>query len=99
MPPLSSEVLALMAAVATVIVQLVKGLLPERVKQFLPLILCVLMVPLGTLLAAYYGRDPVAGALEGLFAFGSSVGFYEGASELPGVKSVFNGKDWLVRSE
>ncbi len=95
MPPLESSVLAILSSVATIVVQLVKGLLPEKVKQFLPLIIAVILVPLGALLALYYGRDPVAGALEGLFAFGASVGFYEAASNVPGVRSAFNDRGWL----
>ena len=58
MPPIDSTVLSLLAAAATVMVQLVKGLLADTVKQYLPLILFVILVPLGTALAFYYGRDP-----------------------------------------
>ena len=99
MPPIDSTVLSLLAAAATVMVQLVKGLLADTVKQYLPLILFVVMVPLGTALAFYYGRDPVAGALEGFFGFAASVGFYEAANGLPVTKGVFNGRGWIVRAQ
>ena len=98
MPPIDSTVLSLLAAAATVMVQLVKGLLADTVKQYLPLILFVILVPLGTALAFYYGRDPVAGALEGFFGFAASVGFYETASNVPGARSVFNGRGWIIKS-
>lgn len=98
MPPLSSEVLALLGAVSTVFAQLVKGLLPEKVKTYLPLVLFVVLVPLGVALAIYYGRDPVAGALEGLFGFASSVGFYEAANKVPGAKVAFNSRGWITRT-
>jgi len=97
MPPLESSVLAILTSVATIMAQLIKGLLPEKVKQYLPLILAVLLVPIGTLLAYAYGRDPIAGALEGLFAFGSAVGFYEAASKVPVAKQVFTSEGWITR--
>jgi hypothetical protein len=99
MPPLSSEVLALLSGVATVFTQLVKGLLPEKVKDWIPLILCVLLTGIGCALAVNYGRDPVAGALEGFFAFAAAVGFYEGASALPIVNKAFNGRGWIQKKD
>ena len=98
MPPIDSTVLSLLAAAATVMVQLVKGLLADTVKQYLPLILLVVMVPLGTALALYYGRDPVAGALEGFFGFAASVGFYETVSAAPVTRKVFNSRGWIIKS-
>jgi hypothetical protein len=89
-------VLALLASVSTVAAQLVKGLLSDKLKSYLPLILFVVMVPLGLGMALYMGRDPVAGALEGLFGFASSVGFYEAANSLPGVNTVFNERGWIA---
>lgn len=97
MPALSSEVLALLGGAATILAQLVKGLLPEKAKEYLPIILFLICVPLGAALAFYYGRDPVAGCLEGLFGFASAVGFYEAANAIPGAKTVFNDRGWIVR--
>lgn len=97
MPPLSSEVISLMSSITAIFVQMVKGLVPEKVKQYIPLILFFILVPLGVLLALYTGRDPVSGALEGLFGFASAVGFYETASRTPGVKAAFNGRGWINR--
>lgn len=97
MPPIDSSVLAMLSSVAVVVVQLVKGLLDDSVKRWIPLVLFVVMLPVGVLLAYYYGRDPVAGLLEGLFGFASAVGFYEAASEVPGVKKVMNGRGWVYR--
>lgn len=97
MPPLESEVLTLMAAVATVLVQLVKGLLSEEAKDWIPLVLFVICTAVGTGLAFYYGRDPVAGALEGFFGFAGAVGFYEVANVIPGANSVMNDEGWVRR--
>ena len=97
MPPIDSTILSLMASVATIFAQLTKGLLPQKVKDYLALILFVVLVPLGTALALYYGRDPVAGALEGFFGFAAAVGFYETASNVPGAQRVFNKRGWIVK--
>lgn len=96
MPPLDSEVLTLMAAVATILVQLIKGLLSEDIKQWIPLILFVLCTAVGTGLAFYYGRDPVAGALEGFFGFAGAVGFYELTNAIPGARAVMNDRGWIA---
>ena len=97
MPAIDSGILTLMASVATVFVQMVKGLVPEDKRQWIPLALFVVMVPLGLAFAFYYGRDPLAGALEGFFGFASAVGFYEAASNVPGARLAFNNEGWIRR--
>lgn len=97
MPPIDSTVLTLLASVATVVTQLVKGLLPDKLKAYLPVMIFAVLLPLGTALALYYQRDPVAGALEGLFGFASAVGFYETANAIPGAREVFNDRGWIAK--
>lgn len=95
MPPIDSAILALMASVATVFVQMVKGLVPDHLKQWIPLALFVVMTAIGLSVALYYGRDPLTGALEGFFGFASAVGFYEAASSVPGARRAFNSEGWI----
>jgi p-aminobenzoyl-glutamate transporter AbgT len=99
MPPIDSAVLALMASIATIFVQLIKGLLSDDFKQWIPLMLFVVMIPLGIALAMVYGRDPIAGALEGFFGFASAVGFYEAANSIPVVNKLFSSKGWVVKGQ
>lgn len=95
MPPVDAQVLAMLSSVAAIFTQLLKGLLPENVRTYIPLILIAILVPLGVGLAFYTGRDPVAGALEGLFAAASAVGFYEAAHVTPGVRLIFKHRGWV----
>lgn len=97
MPPLDSGILTLLASVATVFVQLIKGLLDDSLKRWIPLALFVLMVLVGLGLSLYYGRDPVAGALEGFFGFAGAVGFYETANAMPGANKIMNSEGWIQR--
>lgn len=90
--------IGLLAAIANVLVQLVKGLFSDGLKRWIPLLVIGVLGLAGLGLAAYYGRDLVAGALEGFFAGASSVGFYEIAKSLPGVQLAFNGNGWFKRS-
>jgi len=93
MPPINPVTVAALAAIAGILVQTFKGVIPEAGKKWIPTGLMVIMTPIGALLALYIGGDPVGGALEGFFAFASSVGFYEfGSSVVPGV---INGRGWL----
>jgi len=96
MPLLRPEVIALIAAVATVLVQLFKGPIPESVRVWIPLVLMVLLTAGGVGLAAAYGYDLLAGALEGFFGAASSLGFYAAASSIPGVKTVVGSKGWIA---
>ena len=97
MPPLDSNILALMSSIGTVFVQAIKGLLPDRAKAFIPVGLIALMIVIGLSLAFYYGRDPLAGALEGFFGAAGAIGIYEGANAIPGVKAVASSKGWISR--
>ena len=95
MLPLDPAVIGWLAVVANILIQLVKGFIPEPGHRWIPLGLFVLMMPLGLLLALYTGRDLVVGLLEGFFGAASAVGLYELASSVPGVDRVFNGRGWL----
>ena len=95
MPLLESQIIALLAGVATILVQAFKNLVPDSGRDWIPPALLFLLTLAGIGLAMYYGRDPVAGLLEGLFGGASSLGFYEFASAVPGVNRAFNGKGWV----
>ena len=94
---LDPEVILFLAVVANIVVQLVKGFLPEDWAKWIPLGLFALMMPVGLGIAAYVGRDLVVGLLEGFFAAASAVGLYELGSSLPGVKAVMNSAGWLKK--
>jgi len=98
MLPIDLEVVAWLAVVANIVVQLVKGLLPEGAQKFIPLGLFVILVGFGLGLAAYIGRDLFAGAMEGFFGAASAIGLYEGLSSLPGVQKIYNEKGWISRA-
>lgn len=90
-------VIGFLAVVANILVQAVKGLLPEKAKALLPVGIMAVMAGCGALLAWYTGRDPVSGGLEGFFAGASSVGLYELASNVPGLSRVFSSAGWIGR--
>ena len=93
MPEINPATVALLASVAAVLVQVFKGALPEIAQRWLPLILMVVLTPLGVGLAVYYGNDPLAGAFEGFLAFASSVGFYQTAKTI--IPGAVNGEGWV----
>lgn len=95
MPLLESQVIALLASVATILTQAFKNVIPEAGREWIPVGLLFLLTLVGVGLAMYYGRDPVAGVLEGFFAGGTALGFYAGASTVPGANKVFNGRGWV----
>lgn len=95
MPSLDPEIIGLLAAVANIITQMVKDLIPEAGKKWIPLGLIVLLMGVGISLAGAYGRDLIAGLLEGLFGGASAVGFYEAANKLPGLGKVWTSAGWI----
>ena len=99
MPLLESQIITIIAGIATTLTQLLKGLVDEAYKKWIPLVLAVVCTAVGVGLAFYYGRDPVAGALEGFFAFAGAVGFYELASVVPGANSAFNDRGWIAKKD
>ena len=88
-------VIGFLAVVANVVVQALKGVLPDAVRKYLPLVIMAVMAAVGLGLALYLGRDPVAGLLEGFFAGASAVGLYEAEARIPGVRAVFHDRGWL----
>jgi hypothetical protein len=96
MPLIRPEVIALVAAIATVLVQVLKGPIPEKIRAWIPIILFVLLTAGGVGLAAAYGYDLIAGALEGLFGAATSLGFYAAGSSIPGVKRVVGSSGWIA---
>jgi len=99
MPQISSEVVTFLAALFAALTQLVKGLIFEEddeLKRWLPVGIVLLCALFGTLLAFYYGRDPVVGVFEGTIAGLTSLGMY--ASGKVVAPTVVNAKGWLRRS-
>ena len=96
MPQLESSVVALLAGVFSALTQLVKGLLlTEEAKRWIPLGTVFLCAIVGTLLAFYYGRDPVAGVVEGVVAGLSALGLYAtGKAVMP---AAINTNGWIRR--
>ena len=94
---LDPAVIAWLAVVANLLVQLTKGLYPEPFKKYVPLLLAGALMAIGAGLALYTGRDLVVGVVEGFFAAMSAVGLYESAAVLPGVKNVFHSSGWIAR--
>ena len=95
MPQIESGIIALLASVASVFVQASKNLVPDSSRDWIAPALLFLLTLVGLGLSFYYGRDPVVGVLEGFFGGATALGFYEGASAIPGVNRVFNGKGWI----
>jgi hypothetical protein len=94
MPPIDSGIVALLAGIAAALVQLIKGvLLSEEAKRWLPVGIVVLCGVVGTLMAFYYGRDPVVGVLEGVIAGLTACGVYASGKAL--VPSVVNTEGWI----
>lgn len=95
MPELNSAVIAFLTVIANVVVQSVKGPLPEKVKAYIPITLMVLMSIVGSLIALAYSRDVIAGLIEGLLAGASAAGIYQAAAVVPGVRSILNKSGWF----
>lgn len=95
MPTIRPEIIALVAAIANVLIQLFKGPIPEKVREWIPIILMFLLTAGGVGLAAAYGYDLLAGALEGFFGAATALGFYATASSIPGVRKVVGSNGWV----
>jgi hypothetical protein len=95
---LSAEVIAFLAAIGNVLVQAIKGLLPEAARPYIPVGLLVVMSLVGIAVAMYAGRDPVVGLFEGFLGAATAVGLYEGAAALPGLNRVYNEDGWIRRA-
>ena len=95
MPLLESQIIALLASVASILTQAFKNIIPDEGRRWVPPGLLFLLTLLGLGLSMYFGRDPVTGVLEGFFGGASALGFYEIASNVPGVKRMVNGKGWV----
>lgn len=95
MPLLESQIIALFSSVASIFMQTIKNLIPERGRRWIPLGLLFVLTLLGLGLSMYMGRDPVAGVLEGFFGGAAALGYYEIASNTPGVNRVVNRKGWV----
>jgi hypothetical protein len=96
---LDPGVIGFLAAIGNILVQAIKGLLPEGARPYIPVGLIAIMMVLGTAIALYVGRDPVVGLFEGFFGAATAVGIYEGASALPGLEKVYNSAGWIGRQE
>jgi len=95
-PQIDSGIVALLAGIAAALVQLIKGvLLSEEAKRWLPLAITGLCAIVGTLLAFYYGRDPVVGVLEGVIAGLTANGVYSAAKSV--APNVVNTDGWIRR--
>lgn len=94
MPEISSQAIGLMASLAVIFVQVVKDALPEKIKPYIPVALVVALPLIRVGLCLYYGTDPVAGALEGIFGAGSAIGAYEAGHQL--APSVVTSRGWLT---
>jgi len=95
MPAVQSEHIIFMAGVIEILVQLLKGPLPEQYRQYIPWVLVVLGLFLGLALGVYYGTEPVAALFEGFFGAASALGFYQLSSRVPVVNAAFGSKGWL----
>lgn len=97
MPAVDPQTVSLLGVVANLLTQLVKGLIPDPYKVYIPSVLAVVLMAIGAGLAAYGGRDIVAGLFEGLFGAAAAVGLYEVTSQLPGLQNVFHSAGWIGR--
>lgn len=95
MPKLDPAMIALLTVIANVVVQAVKGPLSERARDYIPLVLLPLMALIGLGIAAAYGLDLIAGAIEGLLSGAAAVGIYKAASVVPGLNSILNTAGWF----
>jgi len=98
MPQIDSGIISLLAGIAAALVQLVKGvLLTEEAKRWLPVGVVVLFGLVGTLLAFYYGRDPVVGVIEGTIAGLTACGVYATGKAI--VPAAINTEGWIRREQ
>ena len=96
MPQLDSAVIALIAGILSALTQLVKGvLLSEDAKRYLPLGVLFLGALVGTLLAFYFGRDPVTGLVEGVISGLTALGLYASGKSV--VPKAINTDGWVKR--
>lgn len=96
MPQLDSGVISLLGSILAALTQLVKGIvLSEDAKRYLPLGVLFLSALVGTLMAFYFGRDPVTGLTEGVIAGLSALGLYAtGKAALP---QAVNTEGWIKK--
>jgi VIT1/CCC1 family predicted Fe2+/Mn2+ transporter len=95
-PQIDSGVISLLAGIAAALVQLVKGvLLSDEAKRWLPLGIVGLCGVVGTLLAFYYGRDPVVGVVEGVIAGLTACGVYSAGKAV--APAIVNDQGWIRR--
>ena len=99
MPQLDPGIMLWLAGAANVVVQLIKGLLKESLRRWIPAAVLLLWSGTGAGLAAYYGRDVVAGVWEGFFAGAAACGIYKLESAIPGLNRVFSRSGWLRWSD
>jgi len=103
MPSLEPTIILFLATAANVLVQIVNGRLPaaesdeRRLRDWIPIFLVPVMIAIGASMAFYFGRDPVAGTFEGLFAGAASVGIYELGSQVPVIGRAFTSSGWFRR--
>lgn len=97
MPQIDSAMVSLLAGIFSALTQLIKGiLLTEELKRWIPLGVVFLCGLVGTLLAFYYGNDPVSGLVAGIIAGLSSLGLYAtGKSIAP---KAINTDGWIKRA-
>ena len=71
------RVSAVMAVIASFLVQAVKPMVPEQYHKFIPLPLAGVLIGIGVLLAFLQSADMVAGGIEGMMAAALAVFGYE----------------------
>jgi len=96
MPIVDSAHIIFIAGVFEILVQLLKGPVPQQYRDYIPYVLVVLGMFLGLGLGLYYGTEPVAGLFEGFFAAASALGFYQLSSRVPVVKAAFGETGWIA---
>lgn len=95
MPAVDSATILFIASVIEILTQLVKGLVPEKVRDWIPVVLAAVGLILGALFGVYYQKDLMAAVFEGLFGAATALGFYQVSSRLPAVEKAFGSRGWI----
>ena len=90
-------VIAALSPIATILAQMVKGLIPEEHRKWLAVALPFVVAALAVGLFYYYGGDLILGAIQGFFAGAAAVGLYEAGKTV--APKLLNGNGWIRRVE
>lgn len=99
MPAVDSATILFIASIIEILTQLVKGLVPEKLRDWIPIVLTAVGLILGAVFGVYYQKDLMAAVFEGLFGAATALGFYQVSSRVPAIEKAFGSKGWIGNTE